>query len=440
MIGIGGSGMYPLAQILASEGYQLTGSDNNPSYTLDSVIKMGIPVHMGHRAENIAPDIELVVHTAAVFQDNPELTEARRRGIPTMERAQLLGIVANSFADTVAVCGTHGKTTSSAMLTEVLMAAGKDPSAVIGGKLASIGGSGRVGNGEYMSCEACEFRDTFLQIRPAHALLLNVDADHLEYFKSLDNIIASFAKFAGQTKKTVLANGDDVNTRKAVVLSHTQAKIVLFGTGADCVHRAVNLSSEGPLFSYDYIVRGKLEGRVTLSVPGRHNVLNSLGVLAAAEACGVDAQTAVQAVSAFRGAGRRFEFRGSCAGFTVADDYAHNPAELRATLSTAKQMNYRRVVAVFQPFTFSRTQLMLRGFAEALSIADVTILLPISGAREVNTSGISSADLAALLPGSVLTDGFDGAADAIRKVCQPGDLVLTLGCGDVYKVIPLLGI
>ncbi|MBQ3141697.1 MAG: UDP-N-acetylmuramate--L-alanine ligase, partial [Clostridia bacterium] len=249
MIGIGGSGMYPLAQILLAEGYQLTGSDNNPSYTLDSVIKMGVRVFMGHKPENIGEDTQLVVHTAAVFDDNPELVEARRRGIPTMERSVLLGIVANSFADTVAVCGTHGKTTSTAMLTEVLVRGGKDPSAVIGGKLASIGGSGRVGSGEYMSCEACEFRDTFLRIKPAHALILNVDEDHLEYFKTLDNIINSFAKFAAQTGKTVIANGDDANTLEALKRSQTRARTVLFGTADGCEHQGRNLCEQGARFS-----------------------------------------------------------------------------------------------------------------------------------------------------------------------------------------------
>ena len=440
MIGIGGSGMYPLAQILLSEGYQLTGSDNNPSYTLDSVIKMGVQVFMGHHPENIGEDIELVVHTAAVFEDNPELVEARRRGIPTMERSVLLGIVANSFDDTVAVCGTHGKTTSTAMLTEVLVKGGKDPSAVIGGKLASIGGSGRVGGGEYMSCEACEFRDTFLQIKPAHSLILNVDEDHLEYFKTLDNIINSFAKFAAQTRKTVIVNGDDANSLEALKRSQTAAKALLFGTGENCEHRGVNLSEEGSRFSYDYYIRGQLQGRVTLSVPGRHNVLNSLGVLAAAEICGVDVQIAMKAVSAFGGAGRRFEKRGEFDGITVVDDYAHNPTELSVTLAAAKKMGYQRVVAVFQPFTFSRTSLMLKEFGKALSIADLTILMPISGAREVNTYGISSADLAALIPDCVQTDGFESTARAIKEHCKPGDLVLTLGCGDVYKVIPMLGI
>ncbi|HNX14696.1 MAG TPA: UDP-N-acetylmuramate--L-alanine ligase [Oscillospiraceae bacterium] len=434
-IGIGGSGMYPLSQILYSEGYQITGSDNNPSPTVDAVRKMGIPVVLGHFPENIV-DCELVVYTAALLEDNPELVTAKAKGIPTMTRAQLLGIVANSYEKAVGVCGTHGKTTSTSMLTEVFLKAGKDPSAVIGGKLASIGGSGRVGESEFMTCEADEFRDTFLNIYPAYSLILNVDEDHLEYFKNLDNIIKSFAQFANQTKKMVIANGDDKNTLKAVEFCKTD--VVLFGTTAGCRYQAKNIIENGPYFSYEFDIDGVTAGNIELKIPGKHNVMNSLGVLAAADQCGVELQAAIQAVNEFHGAGRRFEMIGKFNGFTLADDYAHNPTELAATINAAKLTGHKRIIAVFQPVTFSRTKLMLDGLADSLNMADQTILLPIMGAREINTYGISSSDLAVKIKNCVLADDFESAAKAIKENAEPDDLVMTFGCGDVYKVIPYL--
>ncbi len=427
--------MYPLAQILHSEGYQITGSDNNPSPTVDAVKSMGIPVKMGHFPENIG-DCELVVYTAALLEDNPELLAAKAKSIPTMTRAQLLGTVVNSYKNAVGVCGTHGKTTSTAMLTEIFLKAGKDPSAVIGGKLPSIGGSGRVGNSEFMACEADEFRDTFLNIHPAHSLILNIDEDHLEYFKDLDNIINSFAKFADQTKKIVIANGDDKNTLKAVAFCKTD--IVLFGTSTGCRYQAKNIAESGSYFSFEIYIDGVSIGAANLKIPGRHNVMNALGALAAADQCGVEMQTAIDAVNEFKGAGRRFETIGKFNGFTLVDDYAHNPTELAATISAAKLTDHKRIVAVFQPVTFSRTKLMLDGLADALNMADQTILLPIMGAREINTFGIDAADLAAKIKNCVLTDGFESAARAINENAASGDLVLTLGCGDVYKVIPYL--
>ena len=427
--------MYPLAQILIGKGYEITGSDNNPSPTIDAVRRMGIPVKIGHFPENIV-DCELVVYTAALLEDNPELLAAKAKGIPTMTRAQLLGIVANSYEKAVGVCGTHGKTTSTAMLTEIFLKAGKDPSAVIGGKLASIGGSGRVGKSEFMTCEADEFRDTFLNIYPAYSLILNVDEDHLEYFKNLDNIIKSFSQFADQTKKTVIANGDDKNTLKAVEFCKTD--VVLFGTTVGCRYQAKNIAENGPYFSYDLYIDGMPTGKVDVKIPGKHNVMNSLGVLAAADQCGVEMKDAIEAVNAFHGAGRRFETVGKFNGFTLIDDYAHNPAEIAATLNAAKLTGHKRMIAVFQPVTFSRTKLMLDGLADSLNMADQTILLPIMGAREINTFGIDSSDLAAKIKNCILVDSFEEAAQAIKENAVSGDLVMTLGCGDVYKVIPYL--
>lgn len=434
-IGIGGSGMFPLAEILFAKGYTLSGSDNNPSDTVERVKAMGIPVIMGHHPENVR-GCGLVVYTAAVFENNPELVAARQAGIPTIGRAELLSIVVNSFEGAIGVCGTHGKTTSTAMLTEILMDCGADPSAVIGGKLTSIGGSGRVGGSRYMVCEADEFRDTFLNIRPETAVILNVQEDHLEYFQNLDTIIASFARFAGQTRKTVVVNADDSGAKRAV--EGCKTPVIRVGTTEDCDFQAVGISQEGPFARYDLLKHGVKLGRVDLSVPGIHQVHNSLCVLAAADSIGLPMDRAIAAAGRFGGAGRRFEFLGNAGGVTLADDYAHNPKELEVTLRTAGQMGFKRIIAVFQPVTYSRTALMLDEFAEALALADKVVLTEIMGAREINTYGISSADLAAKIPGAEWFAEFGQAADCAVSYAKEGDLILTLGCGDIYKAARMI--
>lgn len=435
MIGIGGSGMYPLAQILKSLGYAISGSDVSESATTKTLADDGVKVYIGHDGKQVA-GADAVVYSAAISQDNPEIIEAKRRGIATLERSELLGIVADSFSKAIAVCGTHGKTTSTAMLTEVLIAAGFDPSAVIGGKLASIGGSGRVGTTDFMVCEACEFNNTYHAIHPWMSLVLNVDEDHLEFFVNIGNIIRSFSFFAAQTTGFVVANGDDTYTLAAV--RNCGRQLVLFGTDEECRFRAQNIAEAAGYFEYDFYDDGVFAGRVALSVPGMHNVSNSLGVLACAVLAGVDAKTAVAAVSKFSGTGRRFEKIGVFGGVTVIDDYAHNPTEIKAVLGMARKMNYGNIIAVFQPVTFSRTKLMLSELAEALGMADKCVLTPILGSREINTYGIDSADLAAEIGGAVNTDGFESAAEAVAAAAKDGDLVLTLGCGDIYKALPFI--
>jgi len=430
-IGIGGSGMCPLAEILHSEGYHITGSDNNESETLARVRALGIPVFMGQRAENIT-GAEMIVYTAALLPDNPELVAAKASGIPTFERAALLGAVTRRYADCVCVGGTHGKTTTTSMLAQMMLTAGLDPTAVIGGRLPMTGTNGLVGKSEHMVCEACEFQDTFLRLSPDVAVILNVDADHMEYFKTMDNLIASFRTFASMATKAVLYNGDDGNTRR--VLDGLPVKRAIpFGRSEGSVFRAVNVAMEGAFARYDLLYNGEFLTTIRLQAPGEHNVSNSLAAIAAAMLSGASVLDCERGAAAFRGAGRRFEVLGTWRGVTVADDYAHHPKELEVTLAAAKQMPYKRVWAVFQPFTFSRTALLLDDFAKALSLADRVVLTKIMGAREVNTYGITAADLAAKLPGSVWFEEFDEVADYVVEHAREGDLVLTLGCGDIYK-------
>lgn len=435
-IGIGGSGMCPLAEILHKEGYLLSGSDNNETDTLARVRGLGIPVVLGQKAENIE-GAELIVYTAAILPDNPELVAAKNSGIPTVERADLLGAITRLYSDCYCVCGTHGKTTVSSMLTQIMIQCDKDPSAVIGGELPLIHSHGRVGESQNMVCEACEFKDHFLKLDPDIAIILNVDADHLEYFKNIENIIKSFNKFAKMANKAVIYNGDDANTLKAIA-DVGGKDMITFGLDKSNDFYAENVEMVNAFAHFDAYKNGKKIGSVKLKVPGKHNVTNALAAFAAADYCGIPFDKAIASLEQFGGACRRFEILAKLNGITFADDYAHHPTELRVTLEAAMQMKYRKVWAVFQPFTYSRTKKLMDDFAEVLQIPDECVMTEIMGSREVNTEGVYTSQLAAKIPGSVWFNTFDEVADYVLSHAQSGDLVITLGCGDIYKAAKLM--
>ena len=435
-IGIGGSGMCPLVEILHSKGYEITGSDNNESDTLNRVRALGIPVTLGQRAENIE-GAQMIVYTAALLPDNPELCAAKASGIPTFERKELLGAITRMFDDCICVCGTHGKTTTTSMLTQIFIQAGEDPSAVIGGKLPLTGTNGLVGKSEHMLCEACEFVDTFLSLSPDVCVLLNIDEDHLDYFKTLDNLIASFTKFASMTRKEVIYNGDDANTLRAIA-GVKDKKLITFGLEEGNDFRAENIVLEHEFASFDIIKYGENVGRISLGIPGEHNVYNALAAIAAADNAGIPMDKIIACAESFHGAGRRFEILKRIDGITIADDYAHHPTELAATLATAKEMGYDRVIAVHQPFTYSRTKMLMDDFAKVLRAADQVVLLPIMGGREKDDGSVRSEDLAAKLPGSVVVDGLEGAAAWVRQNAKKGDLVVCMSCGDLYKAADMM--
>lgn len=436
-VGIGGSGMCPMAEILHHKGYILTGSDMNESDTLERIRGYGIPVSMGHRAENIG-DAEVVVYTAACKSDNPELVAAREKGIPTLERSVMLGILTEKFPFSIAVSGTHGKTTTTGMLTQILMEAGKDPSAIIGGKLPLIGGNGRVGKSGCIVCEACEYVDTFLQLHPAVSVLLNIDADHLDYFKTVDNIVKSFHQFATQTSQMLVVNGDDERVMKSVSGLAGQ-KIVTFGRSDKNDYYPAELNEEDTACEdFTLMFRGERLGRVNLAVPGEHNMMNAVAAAAAAHSTGADPEAICSALGHFTGVHRRFEVLGKFGGVTVADDFAHHPTELSAVLSSAMRMGYREVWAVFQPHTYSRTYNLLEEFSKALAIPDHLVMTEILAVRESNTYNIHTSDLAAKIPGSVWFNSFEEIADYVMSHAKSGDLILTLGGGDIYKCANLI--
>ncbi|MGN1420655.1 MAG: UDP-N-acetylmuramate--L-alanine ligase [Eubacterium sp.] len=436
-IGIGGSGMCPLAEILISLGYNLSGSDNNDTETFRRIEKEGAKVYLGQVKENITDDVELVIYTNAILDGNEEL-EYAKANFPCFERAELLGAMSRIFTNCIGVCGTHGKTTTSSMITQVLLEAGLDPSAVIGGKLPLINAYGRYGHSQNFVCESCEFNNTFLKMNPDIAVILNIDEDHLDFFKNLDNIKKSFREFAEKTTKTIIYNGDDENTVDTLK-GITGKKLISIGKNDSNEWVAKNIDVPGGFqSSYDVYHNGEFVTRVEISVPGEHNVLNSLCAFVAAYESGADIESICRGLKDFGGAGRRFELLGTYKGITFADDYAHHPTELKVTLEAAMKMGYKRVWAVHQPFTFTRTSLLLDDFAKVLQIPDKCVISAIMGSREVNTIGIKAKDLADKVPGSVQLDTFEEICDYVLANAEEGDLVITLGCGDVYKVARMM--
>lgn len=438
-IGIGGSGMCPLAEILHKEGYLLSGSDNNETDTLARIRSLGIPVTLGQKAENIE-GAEMIVYTAALLPDNPELVAAKASGIPTFERSKLLGAITRIYPNSICISGTHGKTTACSMLTQVLIEAGADPTAVIGGKLPLTGSNGIVGHSEHMVCEACEFVDTFLDLSPDIAVILNVDEDHLDYFKTFDNLKKSFVKFASMATKMIIYNGDDPNTVETVgpAADISRKPIISFGFDDGNIYRAINVETENEFASFDLVRYGENLGRVKLGVPGKHHIYNALAVTASAMESGVSFDQCVKGIADFRGAGRRFEILAEINGITIADDYAHHPKELEVTLDTAMRMGFNKVWAVFQPFTYSRTSILFDEFVRVLKIPDKCIMTEIMGSREINTYGIYTSQLAEKIPGSVWFNTFEEVAKHAVDNAEKGDLIITLGCGDIYKAAKIM--
>ena len=343
-IGIGGSGMYPLVQIMHARGFTITGSDVNEGSIVDAERAMGIKVMMGHKAENVE-GADMVIYSAAIHPDNAELQEAQRRGIPTLERSVLLGYVSGLYHRSICVAGTHGKTTATSMITSLLELAGKDPAAVIGGKLPLIGGYGKNGSGDTIVIEACEFAETFLHLSPYIAVLLNIDNDHLDYYGTMDNLKMAFRKFALKAKHAIIANADDENVLQ--VVNSMDRTVRTFGIQKGADFKAINICQHKPgFYEFDVTEWDVPFAHLKLSAPGYHNIYNALAMVTCARVLGLTGEDAAAAAKSFCGAGRRFEILGEFNGVTVADDYAHHPTEVAATLKTAHALGYNKVWAV----------------------------------------------------------------------------------------------
>ena len=334
------------------------------------------------------------------------------------------------------VAGTHGKTTTTGMIVTMLELAGKDPSAVIGGKLPLIGGYGKAGKGQSIIIEACEYSETFLQLTPTLGVILNIDNDHLEYYGTMGKLKLAFQKFA-LLSRTVVFNMDDRNTLD--VMNSIDRPVLSFGIREEARFRAVNVTEYKPgFYEFDVLELGDRFAHLRLGVPGYHNIYNALAMCCCVRPLGLTPADAERAAAEFKGTGRRFEIKGECSGAVIVDDYAHHPTEMAATLAAAKKLGYERIIAVHQPFTYSRTKALLDEFAGVLSEADQVVLLPIMAGREAPDASISSEKLAARLPGSVVVDGLESAAAWVKANARQGDLVLCMSCGDLYKAADLM--
>lgn len=428
LVGIGGVSMRPLGLVLRSQGMEISGSDMNASVSTDELIAKGIRVSIGHRAENIQ-GADCLIRTAAAHNDNPEIAAARAAGIPVFERAEAWGVIMRSYKSAICVSGTHGKTTTTSMITHIFMEAQADPTVMIGGTLPLIKSGHRVGDGDTIILESCEYCNSFLNFFPTVALVLNIEADHLDFFKDLADIQNSFRKFASLVPENgrIIANGDDENTMNALA----GLPVMTFGlSNTNDIHGA-DFSESWQEF--DVICKGEVYAHLKLSVVGRHNALNALAACAAAYNAGIDGQTAARALAKFSGAGRRMEFKGSYNGADLYDDYAHHPGELHALICAVKTLGYKRIICAFQPHTYTRTKALFEDFVWELGAVDVAVLTDIYAARERNNGLVSSKMIADRLKNSVYCPTLQDVTAWLRENARPGDLLLTVGAGDIYK-------
>lgn len=438
LIGIGGVSMNSLGELLLSMGVPVTGSDRAHSAVTERLERLGARIAYGHFPENVE-GASLVIRTAAVHDDNPEIVRARELGVPVMERAQAWGCLMADYKDVICLSGTHGKTTTTSMMTLVAMQAALDPTVMVGSNLPAIGGTLRIGGHGCFVAESCEYCNSFLSFAPTIAVVLNVEADHLDFFKDLEDIIHSFRAFCRLTPEDglVVANADDVNAMRAV--EGVDRRLLTFGESSAANVRPVNITVENGFYRFDAVVDGTLYAHIALSVPGRHNMMNALACCAAAWHLHVPAQAVEAGLAAFKGSSRRFELTGKMpCGAVVVDDYAHHPSEMRATLNTARQMSFSRILCAFQPHTYTRTKALFPEFVEALKLCDQAVLAPIYAAREQNTVGVYASDLAAQIPGAQSFDSLEEVAAYLQREARAGDLVLTMGAGDINKVGQML--
>ena len=438
LAGIGGVSMCALAEMLQGMGMNVQGSDMSESAAVQHLRSVGIPVAVGHSAENLRK-CDLVIRTAAIHDENPEIAGAAARGIPVYERAQALGAIMQAYRNALCIAGTHGKTTTTSMAAHIFMAAQADPTVMIGGTLPLLGKGYRVGKGDTIILESCEYCNSFLSFFPTVAVLLNVCADHLDFFRDLEDIEHSFRRFAQLVPEGgfVVANGDDPGCREA--LQGYERPVLWFSVKDHaCGCYADNVAFFNGLPEFDVVIRGEKYAHVALPVPGEHNIANALAASAGAYLLGIPGGAVEEGLASFHGAGRRFEHKGSFRGAEIYDDYAHHPDELRALLTMASAVPHKRILCAFQPHTYTRTHALFDQFAAELKVPDVAILAEIYAAREKNELGISSRDLCREIPGSIYCSTLSDVADELEKLTRPGDLILTVGAGDIYRAGEML--
>lgn len=442
-IGIGGISMSGLAEILLSRRFTVSGSDSKESALTEHLENLGAKIFYGQRSGNITEDIDLIVYTAAIHPENPEFAEANSRNIPMLSRAQLLGQLMKNYEIPIAISGTHGKTTTTSMVSQILLQAECDPTLSIGGILKTIGGNLRIGHSDYFVTEACEYTNSYLEFFPKISLILNIEADHMDFFKDLADIRSSFRRFAALLPKdgTLILNGEIENPSE--ITADTNARVITYGKDASCDYYPTEIIFDEKGCG-SYILHRNLNGKVlpeikvNLSVVGLHNIYNSIAAFALADVLMLPEEAALQGLKSFTGTDRRFELKGKLGDITIIDDYAHHPTEISATLTAALKYPHKKLYCVFQPHTYTRTKAFLEDFAKALSVSDTVILTDIYAAREKNTIGITSRDLLNRLldlgVNAHYFTTFDEIENFILENCESGDLLITMGAGDVVKI------
>ena len=437
-IGIGGISMSALARILVQKGINVSGSDIKESELTKKLEGEGIEVKYTQVAENITPDIDHVVYTAAISKDNPELKKAQELNIPLVNRASLLSDIMKGYKYSIGVSGTHGKTSTTSMLSHILIEAKKDPTISVGGMLPLIGGNLKIGKEEFFLTEACEYTNSFLELSPNVEVILNIEADHLDFFKDLDDIRKSFKKFIAKLDDNGILVINEKISNKEELLDGFSGKVYSFGLGKGYVNaKNINYDFEGKA-EFDLYVEDKYTGKIKLSVYGEHNILNALAAIATGMALDISLEDIKRGLEGYGGVHRRFEIKGTVKGLTVIDDYAHHPGEIEATIEAAKKLKYKRLCVVFQPHTYSRTKALLEDFARVLSKADLVVLADIYAAREKDTLGVSSKDIETLInkksQKAYYFPTFDEIESFVLSKLDKGDICITMGAGDIYKL------
>lgn len=439
MVGIGGISMSGLAEILFKEGFNVSGCDVKSSNITEKLKRDGIIVYLGHDPSHVT-GADLIVHTAAVKNDNPEILKAKELGIPIIDRAELLGSLMKNYNYGIAVAGCHGKTTTTSMLAITMQQAELDPTILLGGEIDDIGGNVRIGNSPYFLTEACEYYDSFLKFYPYIAIVLNIDSDHLDYFKDINQIKESFLKFISLVPDSgyIIACNDNEHVRD-ILKRVKDRNIITYGINWPSHYTAQNITFNSNGYpEFDVFYNGQNLGKFKLSVPGQHNVYNALATIAASTTIGINMDIVKKAIKDFRGTHRRFEYKGNINGISVIDDYAHHPTEIKATLKAALNYPHKRIVCVFQPHTFSRTKALLNEFSQAFDCADHVIITDIYAAREKDNGIVNSKMLVDLLRqrgiDAEYVKTFDEVVNFLRQKATNGDIIMTMGAGDIYKV------
>ncbi len=437
-IGIGGISMSALAEIMIDEGNRVSGSDRSPSHIIKKLESLGAKIYINHERKNITEDIDLVVYTSAISNDNPELLRAQELNLNIMDRAEFLGLIMKKYKNAVCISGTHGKTTTTGMVSSILIETDMKPTIFLGGEMDSLGGNLLRGSYDIMLTEACEYKRNFLKFNPTMEIILNIEEDHLDYYKNLEDIESAFVEYAQKIPQT---GHLIVNEKHKMLFKNIKCNVITFGSDNNADYYPENISLM-PVPSYTLMHKGQRIEDISLKVFGEHNILNSVAAAAAVLSLGVDSETIKNGLSDFKGTHRRYEYKGDYNGASIIDDYAHHPSEMKATLKTAKSYTSGKVITVFQPHTFTRTKKLLNEFAEALTHTDEVILLDIYAAREKDNGEIHSKDIIVKMndmnKDGYYAESFQAAADIIKSLASEGDTIITMGAGNVNDVVDLL--